>query len=61
MVVTAQQLEKERDRFLLTEPGERDLTKEVALLNDLVQVETEGFFERILGGRRRSARTESSE
>lgn len=50
MVMTAQRLEKERDRFLVTKPEERDLTKEVNILNDFVLDETEGFFQRILGG-----------
>ena len=49
MVMTAQRLEKERDRFLVTKPEERDLIKEVNLLNDFVLDETEGFFQRILG------------
>ena len=49
MVMTAQRLEKERDRFLVTKPEERDLIKEVNMLNDFVLDETEGFFQRILG------------
>ena len=54
MVITAQQLEKERDRFLLTEPEERDYVKEVEIINDFVLEESQGFFERLLGSVRRS-------
>ena len=49
MVMTAQQLQKERDRFLVTKSEDRDLLKEVALLNDFVLEESHGFFERMLG------------
>lgn len=49
MVLTAQRLQKERDRFLVTKPEDRDLTEEMALLNDFVLVESQGFFERMLG------------
>jgi hypothetical protein len=50
MVLNAARLERERDRFYVTEPEERDPLKEVATLNDLVIAETESFFQRILGG-----------
>jgi hypothetical protein len=50
MVLNAQQLEKERDRFYVTKPEERDPLKEVATLNDMVIAETQTFFQRILGG-----------
>ena len=49
MVMTAQELQKERDRFLVTKSEDRDLQKEVALLNDFVLEESHGFFERMLG------------
>jgi len=52
MVLTAQTLQKERDRFLITKPEDRDLAKEVALLNDFVLVESTSFFERMLGSAR---------
>lgn len=47
MVMTAERLEKERDRFKVTKPENRDLAKEVAILNDLVLTESQGFFSRI--------------
>jgi hypothetical protein len=50
MVLNAARLERERDRFYVTKPEERDPLKEVATLNDLVIAETETFFQRILGG-----------
>jgi len=49
MVMTAQQLQKERDQFEVTKPEKRDLNKEVALLNELVLAESRGFFDRMLG------------
>ena len=52
MVLTAQLLQKERDRFLITIPEERDLVKEVALLNDFVLKESQSFFSRMLGSAR---------
>ena len=48
MVINAQQLEKELDRFTVTPPDQIDLAKEVAVLNELVIDETQGFFQRIL-------------
>ena len=50
MVLSAQRLEKERDRFVVTTVDERDYAKELDLLNDLVLDESEGFFDRMLGG-----------
>jgi hypothetical protein len=52
MVMTAQRLEKERDRFLVTDPEERDLLKEIDILNDFIIHESEGFFGRLLGSNR---------
>ncbi len=49
MVLTAQLLQKEYDRYLVTLPAERDLAKEAGILNALLLKETEGFFERMLG------------
>jgi hypothetical protein len=49
MVITAESLEKERDRFFVTKPEEKDLVEEVALLNDFIISESQGFFQRILG------------
>jgi Protein of unknown function (DUF4231) len=48
-VITATRLEKERDRVAVTPPQQLDPVKEMALLDDLVLVETEGFFQRLLG------------
>lgn len=50
MAVNAERLERERDRILVAKPEERDPTKELAILNDLVIAETQTFFQRILGG-----------
>lgn len=50
MVLTAQQLQKEYDRYLLTPAGERDYQAESERLNHFVIAETHGFFERLLGG-----------
>lgn len=49
MVLTAQLLQKEYDRFLVTSHAEIDLAKEADVLNNFVLTETEGFFERMLG------------
>ncbi len=49
MILTAQQLQKEYDRYLVTEPSERNYIAEADLLNKFVISETEGFFERMLG------------
>ncbi len=50
MVINAERLEKERDRFFVTKQEERDIRKEVEILNDIVISETQTFFQRILGG-----------
>jgi hypothetical protein len=49
MVLTAEQLEKERDRFMVTKPEDFNPTEEMSRLNDFVITESQGFFERILG------------
>jgi hypothetical protein len=49
MVLTAEQLEKERDRILVMEPAKLDATSELAQLNNLVIEESQGFFDRVLG------------
>ena len=49
MVITATRLEKERDRIAVTPPQQLDPAKEMGVLDDLVLVETQGFFQRILG------------
>lgn len=50
MVLTAEQLEKERDRLKCLSSEERNCEAELALLNDLVLKESRGFFDRMLGG-----------
>jgi|MudIll2142460700_1097286.scaffolds.fasta_scaffold165243_1 hypothetical protein len=49
MVLTAQLLQKEYDRYLVTIPSERDLFNEADILNKFLIKETESFFERMLG------------
>jgi len=48
MVINATRLEKERDRFLATKKENRDLEKEIDLLNSIVLEETRNFFQRVL-------------
>jgi len=50
MVLTAQQLQKEFDRYLVTPVNERNFAEEAEKLNCFVISESEGFFERMLGG-----------
>jgi hypothetical protein len=49
MVLTAQFLEKEYDRYLVTMPSEKDLVNEADILNKFIIKETESFFEHMLG------------
>jgi hypothetical protein len=49
MVLTAEQLEKERDRLTVTPAADIDAAKELGFLNDLVVAESRNFFQRILG------------
>ena len=49
MVLTAQQLQKEYDRYLVTPINERNFSKEVEILNVFVINESRGFFDRMLG------------
>ena len=49
MVLTAQQLQKEYDRFLVTPLTERNYSNEAEILNAFVLNESRGFFERMLG------------
>ncbi len=48
MVINAERLEKERDRFLSTKPEDRDLKSELEILNGLIIEETRSFFQRVL-------------
>lgn len=49
MVLTAQQLQKEYDKYLVTPVTERNHSEESDKLNNFVITESEGFFERMLG------------
>jgi hypothetical protein len=49
MMLTAERLERERDRIRVTERGSRSDEEDIALLNDLVISESQSFFDRILG------------
>ena len=48
MVLNATRLEKERDRFLATKPENRDVERELDILNSIVLEETRNFFQRVL-------------
>ena len=48
MVLNAERLEKERDRFLSTKPEEKDYQAELDILNNLILEETKSFFQRVL-------------
>jgi hypothetical protein len=50
MILTAQHLQKEYDKYLVTPLSERNYLVETDKLNSFVIKETEGFFERMLGG-----------
>jgi Protein of unknown function (DUF4231) len=50
MILTAQQLQKEFDFYLVTPINKRDFNEEANKLNGFVIKESEGFFERMLGG-----------
>ena len=49
MVITATQMEKERDRVAVTPRPQIDPVKEMALLDGLIIDETQGFFQRLFG------------
>lgn len=48
MVVNATRLQREKNRFLATEPKKRNYRKELLLINNIVLEETQAFFKRIL-------------
>jgi hypothetical protein len=48
-VITAMRLERERDRISVTPSVALDPVKEMALLDDMVLAETQGFFQRLFG------------
>ena len=49
MILTAQQLQKDYDRYLVTPLDKRNFAEEADKLNYFVITESEGFFERMLG------------
>jgi hypothetical protein len=49
MVITATRLERERNRVRVTPPEKLDPIKEMALLDNIVLDETQGFFQRLFG------------
>jgi hypothetical protein len=48
MVINAQRLQLERDRFLATDPAQRDYLQEIQIINEMVLDETQTFFQRVL-------------
>ena len=48
MVINASRLQRERSRFLATDPKERDYKNELVLIDEIVLEETQAFFRRIL-------------
>jgi hypothetical protein len=49
MVLTAERLERERDRLMVMPPAQVDPVAAIDTLNELVLSESAGFFKRILG------------
>jgi len=49
MVLSAERLEKERDRITVSPINERDPVSELEFMNSTVLEESQGFFNRILG------------
>lgn len=49
MVLTAQQLQREYDRYLVTPMDEKDFSAEAKKVNDFVVQHSETFFDRMLG------------
>lgn len=50
MILTAQHLQREFDKYLVIPENERNYREEAEKLNNFVIAETQGFFERMLGG-----------
>lgn len=48
MVINASRLQREKSRFLATDPQERDYKNELVLIDEIVLEETQAFFRRIL-------------
>ena len=60
MVVNAQRLEKERDRFLATDKANRNYLQELHVINETVMDETQSFFQRVLDSEVIPSRTNSN-
>ncbi len=56
MTLTAQQLQREYDKYLVTPVNERNFSEDAEKLNSFVINESEGFFERMLGGAKPSSK-----
>lgn len=57
MVITAEQLQKEYDLYILTPSTERNYVEEAEKLNSIVITETLSFFERLLGAVKTATKT----
>ena len=60
MVLTAQHLQNEFDNYLVTPSEKRDHAEEANKLNRFIIVESEGFFERMLGGAKTTPKDDDS-
>jgi len=49
MVISAERLQKERDRIKVSPASDRDPVRELEFMNSTVLEESQGFFDRILG------------
>jgi hypothetical protein len=59
-VIMAMRLERERDRITVTPEGTLDPVKEMAILDDMVLGETQGFFQRLFGSGGASLKSDST-
>lgn len=55
MILTAEYLQKEFDKYLVTPLADRNYIEEAEKLNNFVINESEGFFERMLGNARHNS------
>lgn len=55
MILTAEYLQKEFDKYLVTPIADRNFVEEAEKLNNFVINESEGFFERMLGNARQNS------
>lgn len=59
MVLTAEQLQREFDKYLVTTENDKNYILEAEKLNDFVLTESKGFFERMLGSFSGKSETEN--